>query len=111
MRKLKEITAEEENFRVEELKDVPGISVLRRDSIEPEPVGTIVLMPFRIIGYDRDCDGSLMARLVGLSVCNEKMCDSRSGRVDRGGRVKTNTGLYPENTLVVTEEELVELLK
>ena len=43
-----------------------GFAVLRRDPIEPEPVGTIVLLPFRVTGYDRDCDRSLMARLEGI---------------------------------------------
>ena len=43
-----------------------GFAVLHRDPIEPEPVGTIVLLPFRVTGYDRDCDRSLMARLEGI---------------------------------------------
>lgn len=111
MRKIRQITVEEENFRVEEYVDIEGISVIRRDPIEPEPVGTIVLMPFKITGYDRDCDGSLLARLVGLSFCNKEICNSSNGRVDRGGWVKTNVGLYPTSGFIVTEEELLEMFR
>lgn len=43
-----------------------GFAVIKRDPTEPEPVGTIVMLPFRITGYDSDCDRSLMARLEGI---------------------------------------------
>lgn len=67
MRPARYISAEEENFRTEPM--FPGddefarIEVLKRDPVEPEPVGSIVLKAFRIVEYDQDCDGSLMARL------------------------------------------------
>jgi hypothetical protein len=58
MRPVRTITAEE-NCRIERRG---AFDVIKRDSVEPEPVGTIVLKAFRIVGYDRDCDGSLMGR-------------------------------------------------
>lgn len=66
MRRIREITAEEENFRGEAI--APGAFMVRRDPVEPEPVGTIVLLPFRVTGYDQDCDGSLMARLESIDL-------------------------------------------
>lgn len=54
--------SDRENFRIE---PVPGsrLTTIRRDPVEPVPVGTYVAMVFRVTGYDQDCDGSLMARL------------------------------------------------
>lgn len=43
-----------------------GFAVIKGDPIGPEPVGTIVMLPFRVTGYDSDCDRSLMARLEGI---------------------------------------------
>lgn len=94
MRPVRKITAKEENFRLE---PIPGtcLNAIRRDSVEPEPIGTIVLEAWRITGYDKDCDGSLMARLE---------------RIDRDGNptgaTRTHCGLYSEASLVVTPEEL-----
>jgi hypothetical protein len=68
--------------------------MIRRDPVEPEPVGTIVLMAFRVTGYDKDCDGSLMARLEHID---------RDGRTS--GWEPTHIGLYPCTDLVVTAEE------
>ena len=65
MRRLREITVAEENFRVEQ-KPGLGTSFIRRDPVEPEPIGTCIAKAFRIVGYDRDCDGSLMARLAAI---------------------------------------------
>lgn len=99
MRPVREITAEEENFRTE-----PWIGgthrIVRRDFVEPEPVGTIVLMAFRVTGYDRDCDGSAMARLEHLS-------EDGSG----SGWAPTHLGLYPDTDLVVTFEEWRAMFK
>ena len=97
MRPVRKITAEVENFRTE---SVPGAAfdVIRRDPVEPEPVGTIVLMPYRITGYDPDCDGSLMARLEAIDKNGETV----------GGEMNC-VGLYPDSNLVVTEDELKTL--
>ncbi len=97
MRPVREITAEAENFRVERNG---GFNVIRRDSIQPERIGTIVLMAFRITEYRKDCDGSLMATLE---------------QIDKDGEITgfeaKNLGLYPEADLVVTSEELVSLFE
>lgn len=97
MRPVREITAEEENFRTEQ---IPGTRLLtiRRDSIEPEPVGTIVLCAFKITGYDRDCDGGLMARLSQID---------RDG--DFTGWEQDSVGLYPDTDIVCTLEEFQSL--
>lgn len=99
MRPVREITAEEENFRLED-RGIPGMSMIKRDPIEPEPVGTLILMAFRIVGYDKDCDGSLMARLEQVEMSNPK---------ETTGWEVHNIGLYPQTDLVVTEEELKAL--
>lgn len=91
---VREITSEEENFRMERLQPSDFFAVIRRDSVEPEPIGTIVLMAFRVTGYDRDCDGSLMARLEQIDKDGE--CT---------GWDPTNIGLYPNTDLVVNIEE------
>lgn len=91
MRPVKNITAEAENFRVER-------GFIKRDAVEPEPVGTIVMCAFRITGYDPDCDGSLMARLEAID---------KDG-APTGWETKCH-GLYPSTDLVVTQQELTAL--
>jgi len=93
MRPVREITANEENFRVEPIAGT-NAGMIRRDSVEPEPVGTLVLMAFRVTGYDKDCDGSLMARLEHID---------RDG--EPTGWEPTHLGLYPSTDLVVTADE------
>lgn len=95
MRPVRQVSAEEENFRMEPMG---GFRVIRRDPVEPEPVGTLVLMAFRITGYDPDCDGSLMARLEQVS----------SDGTPTGWETNSH-GLYPGSEVVVTAEELSQL--
>jgi hypothetical protein len=85
LKRIKEITAEEENFRVEQHDS--GFNVIRRDSIKPLPEGSLVAKVFRITGYDRDCDGSLMARMESV--------DKEGGAT--GWTVKA-IGLHPDST-------------
>ena len=96
MRPVRKVTAEEENFRLETFnKDAQRqCDMVKRDPVEPEPVGTIVLMAFRVTGYDPDCDGSLMARLEHIRKDGE--CS---------GWEPTHIGLLPDYDLVVTPEE------
>lgn len=58
--------------------------------VKPEREGTIVMMPFVITGYDRDCDGAALARL---------------SHVDRYSRVtgwtSTSMGLDPSSCWVL----------
>lgn len=100
MRPVRNITAKEENFRTEPHPGCSSIQVVRRDPIEPEPVGTIILVPFKITGYDRDCDGNLMARLSAIDKNGETT-----------GWKEDSIGLYPESRLVVDEKELKELFE
>lgn len=93
MRPVTEITSEMENFRVDG-------GFIRRDPVEPEPIGTIVLCAFRIVGYTRDCDGSLMARFEAIDKDGEST-----------GWEQSNIGLYPSTNLVVTQEELTKLFE
>ncbi len=98
MRRVREITAEEECFRTEPF--VGGnMRIIKRDFVKPEPEGTIILMAFRITGYDQDCDGSAMARL-----------DSIDFNGDETGAELTHYGLYPASDLVVTLDELKSLV-
>jgi hypothetical protein len=98
MRTVRKITAKEENFRTEPFGGVGEI--IKRDFVKPEPEGTIVLMAFRITGYNQDCDGSAMARL---------------DNIDRNGETTgwsvTNMGLSHEDTLVITKQELKKMFK
>lgn len=93
---MREITAEEENFRTVPFAEGPDFRAVttRRDSVEPEPVGTYIVMCFRVTGYDPDCDGSLMARLE---------------HVDRHGKTTgwepTHLGLYPDTDLVISDPD------
>lgn len=88
LRPMPEITREQENFRLESLDG--NFKVVRRDPVEPVPVGTYVVKVFRVTGYDKDCDGSLMARLAAVDSYGQTT-----------GWAPTNLSLYPNNTLVV----------
>ena len=104
MRLVREVTDEEENFRLESpdstSPDRSSIRISRRDPVEPEPVGTIVLLAFRVTGYDPDCDGSLMVRLENISI---------DGNNDTTGWCPAQLGLNPTTGIVVTQGELRSL--
>lgn len=94
MKPVREITSEEENFRLES-------HVIKRDPIKPVPAGTIVIKLFRVTGYDQDCDGSLMARLENIDKNGEP-----TGWEERA------IGLYPECTLQLdSDHELQSLFR
>lgn len=103
MRYTKEISTKKENFRLEPLFDTKNnqSSIIKRDPIKSEPEGTIILKAFRIIGYDQDCDGSLMARIENINFTE----------AESTGWEESGIGLYPESTIVITEEELKTLVK
>lgn len=87
---IKQSTTEEENFRVEPRGMNCRVPVIRRDPVEPVPVGSFIVTCFKVVGYDQDCDGSLMARLENVNV------EGRST-----GWVANYLGLYPSTDYVV----------
>lgn len=101
MKRVREITAAEENYRLEPLASGPGFRALmsKRDPVEPVPVGTIVAMVFRVTGYDPDCDGSLMARLEGISSDGEPT-----------GWEPTHLGLRPGSAWVLNSADELDRL-
>lgn len=90
IRPVREITPEEEGHEYVPL--LPGTMMFtsKVNPVEPEPVGTYVVMVFKITGYDPDCDGSLMARLEAVDKNGEGT-----------GWAPTHLGLYPDTDLVV----------
>lgn len=69
-----------------------GMRTIKRDSIEPVPIGTLVAKVFRVVGYDRDCDGSLMARLEQIDMTGETT-----------GWAPDGLGMYPDSTWVLDD--------
>jgi hypothetical protein len=98
MRRARKITAKEENFRTEPFGGVS--ETIKRDFVKPEPEGTIILMTFRIVGYDKDCDGSAMARLENIDQSGETT-----------GWTPHHIGMGEESTLVITKQELKKMFK
>jgi hypothetical protein len=97
MRPSRKITPEEDNARLVPIGNT-GFESIKRDFVEPEPVGTIILMAFRITGYGKDCDGSAM-------ICAEHI--DKDG--DASGWDIDSIGMNPDGTLVVLPEELKSL--
>jgi hypothetical protein len=92
LRFVPEITAEQENFRLEPIG--PGAVTIRRDPVEPVPVGSYIVRVFKITAYDPDCDGSLMARLAAV--------DKHGAET---GAEEFGHGLYPDAELVIDDPE------
>jgi hypothetical protein len=94
-RRVPEITGQE-NAR---LVPVPGLRAvtLKRDPVEPVPVGSYVAVVFRVTGYDPDCDGHLMARLENVGADGEST-----------GWEPTHLGLYPECTWIVDRPDALD---
>jgi hypothetical protein len=91
MRPVRRITDAECNARaVPLIEGNDRFITFKRDPVEAEPVGTFVVMVFRITGYDPDCDGSLMARLEHVNKAGEPT-----------GWEPSHLGLYEDTDLVV----------
>ena len=83
MRPLKDVS-KEENFRPQVIG--PGMVTTMRTPVEPEPVGSIVLVPFRVTGYEVDDNGNCKAQL------EQVKCQGRYKRLETRGKVVTVTG-------------------
>jgi hypothetical protein len=94
MKRIHEVTSEEENFRLEPRG---GFQTIKRDFVKPEPEGTIVLLPFRILSWEKDCDGSAMATMENIDFNG-----------DATGWEVSNIGLYG-NGFVATIKEIREV--
>ena len=91
-----------ENLRAEAISD--KVAMMRQNFIPPEPVGTIILLPFRIKEYyNRDCDGSAMATLEALYV--------DEGKLERTGWCTDCIGLGSNSGFVVRANELEDMFK
>ena len=94
MRPVREIT--DDNCRIVPLNE--SFVSLKRDYVEPEPRGTIILMAFRVIGYGKDCDGSAMLE---------------AEHIDKDGEITgwdiDSIGMSPNTQLVVSQDELKDL--
>lgn len=119
MRRVREVTADEENFRLVPMAgvDSPRIMVAERDPVRPEPVGTLLLVPMRIVGYDLDCDGSLMARFQGVSLdeldnaTDPEILNAGLETVRSYADMHTHWGLYPTTGIVATPDEIRALVR
>lgn len=101
MKPIRHITAVEENFRTVRVAGMPGMEIIKRDPVKPVPEGTLILFAFRVVGYDPDCDGSLMARLEHITKDGETT-----------GWAPKHLGLSPSATLVLdSADELRRLFE
>lgn len=92
MRPVRDVS-KEENYRVQVIG--PGMTETVREPVEPEPVGTLVLLPFRVAGYDTQRDGTCTARLEHINTDGSAT----------GGEA-SDIALRPTSALVVAEEEI-----
>lgn len=107
IRRIPEITAKQENFRIEPVYPVSSaagnktayIQTIRRDPVEPVPIGTYIARVFRVTGYDQDCDGSLMARLAAVDKTGEDT-----------GWEPTHLGLYRDSAWIVDNPDELDVL-
>ena len=97
MRPVREITEKEEGARVEPFVGNNMVTI-KRNFVKREPEGTIILLAFKVTGYDKDCDGSAMVRA--------EQIDSKG---ETTGWDIDHIGLYSHTALVVSSEELESL--
>ncbi len=97
MRPLKDVS-KEENFRPQVIG--PGMVTTMRTPVEPEPVGSIVLVSFRVTGYEVDDNGNCKAQLEQLNA-----------KDDTNGWKPEARWLQSQDALVVEQDELQELFQ
>ena len=97
MRPVRDVS-KEENYRVQVIG--PGMTETVREPVEPEQVGTLVLLPFRVVGYDTQRDGTCTARLEHINMDGSATGGEVSGIAPR-----------PTSALVVAAEEMPGLFE
>ena len=97
MRPVRDVS-QEEHYRVQVIG--PGMTETVREPVEPEPAGTLVLLPFRVVGYDTQGDGPCTARLEHIHT---------AGRTT-GGQAN-GIPLRPTSALVVAAAEISGLFE
>ena len=100
MRPVRDVS-KEENYRVQVIG--PGMTETVREPVEPEPVGSLVLLPFRVVGYDTQRDGTCTARLEHVNTDG-----SATGAYFSEA---SGIALRPTSALVVAEEEMPGLFE
>ena len=71
-----------------------------RTPVEPEPVGSIVLVPFRVTGYEVDDNGNCKAQL-----------EQVNAKGDTNGWKPEARWLQSQDALVVEQDDLQELFR
>lgn len=97
MRPVRDVS-KEENYRVQVIG--PGMTETVREPVEPEPVGSLVLLPFRVVGYDTQDDGTCTARLEHINTDGSATGGQASG-----------IALRPASALVLAEGEIDSLFE
>ncbi len=95
MRPVRDVS-KEENYRVQVIG--PGMTETVREPVEPEPIGSLILLPFRVVGYDTQRDSTCTARLEHINTDGSATGGEADGIV-----------LRPTSALVVAEEEMLGL--
>ncbi len=97
MRPVRDVS-KEENYRVQVIG--PGMTETVREPVEPEPAGTLVLLPFRVVGYDTQGDGTCTARMEHINTDGSTTGGQANG-----------IPLRPTSALVVAEAEISGLFE
>jgi len=102
MRPLTDIS-DRENAKVIDLGQ--QMMTIHVNYVEPEPVGTIVLMPFRITGYTQDYDGSALTSLEPL------FYDEDTGKLEADADPTPYQFINKNVAIVASEAEVLTLFK
>jgi len=105
IRAINEITSEEDGFRL--IPSECGMSC-KYDFVMPEPCGTILLLPFKVTKYVKDCDGSALANLVNLYLYSDNHAEYS---ISDSGWAPNAISLTKGSGVVISEDKLIELLK
>ena len=90
--------SQEEHSRVPVMG--PGMPETVREPVEPEPAGTLLLLPFRVVGYDTQGDGTCTARLEHINTAGSTTGGQANG-----------IALRPPSARVVAAAEIAGLFE